>query len=132
MKIVVIGATGNVGTSVVRALWAQPEREFQHTGCDHLRAHVADQRPGPIERRRSEVLAAPLHDVARAVAHAAADAFDRLVHELALDAIGLHACEVVLAGLLAPKLPFGPRPFVEERRHVRDEILHHGVAESFR
>jgi 3-methyladenine DNA glycosylase AlkD len=26
---------------VARALWAQPEREFQHTGCDYLRAHVA-------------------------------------------------------------------------------------------
>lgn len=25
---------------VARALWAQPEREFQHTGCDYLRAHV--------------------------------------------------------------------------------------------
>lgn len=26
--------------AVARALWAEPEREFQHTACDYLRAHV--------------------------------------------------------------------------------------------
>jgi 3-methyladenine DNA glycosylase AlkD len=26
--------------AVARALWAQPEREFQHTGCDYLRRHI--------------------------------------------------------------------------------------------
>ena len=26
--------------AIARALWAQPEREFQHTGCDYLRAHI--------------------------------------------------------------------------------------------
>lgn len=26
--------------AAARALWAQPEREFQHAGCDYLRAHV--------------------------------------------------------------------------------------------
>ena len=26
--------------AVARALWDQPEREFQHTGCDYLRRHV--------------------------------------------------------------------------------------------
>jgi len=26
--------------AVVLALWAEPEREFQHTGCDYVRAHV--------------------------------------------------------------------------------------------
>ena len=25
---------------VTRALWAEPEREFQHTGCDYLRSHI--------------------------------------------------------------------------------------------
>jgi len=28
-------------SAVARALWAEPEREFQHTGCDYLRAHIA-------------------------------------------------------------------------------------------
>ena len=35
--------------AVARALWAQPEREFQHTGCDYLRAHVAGATAGFVE-----------------------------------------------------------------------------------
>jgi 3-methyladenine DNA glycosylase AlkD len=27
--------------AVARALWGEPEREFQHTACDYLRAHIA-------------------------------------------------------------------------------------------
>ncbi|MGH9224096.1 MAG: DNA alkylation repair protein [Acidimicrobiales bacterium] len=27
--------------SVARALWSEPEREFQHAGCDYVRAHIS-------------------------------------------------------------------------------------------
>ena len=27
--------------AVLRALWAEPERELQHAGCDYVRAHIA-------------------------------------------------------------------------------------------
>ena len=35
--------------AVARALWAQPEREFQHTGADYLRAHVGVAGAGFVE-----------------------------------------------------------------------------------
>jgi len=35
--------------AVARALWAQPEREFQHTGADYLRRHVGVAGPGFVE-----------------------------------------------------------------------------------
>ena len=35
--------------AIARALWAQPEREFQHTGCDYLRAHIDAAGVGFIE-----------------------------------------------------------------------------------
>ena len=34
---------------MVRVLWAEPEREFQHTACDYLRTHVGVTGPRFIE-----------------------------------------------------------------------------------
>src|SRR5450759_1420836 len=58
--------------------------------------YVVDQCPRAIERRRAEVSGIPVHDVTRAVAHAAADAFDRGVDLLALRRLGEHARTAVL------------------------------------
>ena len=35
--------------AVLRALWAQPEREFQHTGCDYARAHIGVASSGFVD-----------------------------------------------------------------------------------
>lgn len=35
--------------AVGRALWAEPERELQHAGCDYLRAHVPVAGPGFVD-----------------------------------------------------------------------------------
>ena len=42
--------------AVARALWREPEREFQHTGCDYLRAHVAVAGPSLVDVVRKLVV----------------------------------------------------------------------------
>jgi len=86
--------------------------------------HIVRERPCPVERGGPEIFGFPRDDVARAVAHATADAFDRFIDEHALSRLGFHAREVVAALALAFELALCLRPLVEESRHVRDEILH--------
>ena len=47
-------------------------------------AHVVDQRPGAVERRRTEIILVPGHHIAGRMADAAADAFDAGVGGLPL------------------------------------------------
>lgn len=42
--------------AVARALWAQPEREFQYAACDYLRAHVSVAGPSFVEVVRELVM----------------------------------------------------------------------------
>jgi 3-methyladenine DNA glycosylase AlkD len=35
--------------AVARALWREPEREFQHTGCDYVRAHIGVAGPSFLD-----------------------------------------------------------------------------------
>ena len=48
-------------------------------GAIRAGTHVVHQRPGPVERRGPQIIGIPPDDVARRVAHAATDAFDRRV-----------------------------------------------------
>lgn len=54
--------------AVARALWAEPEREFQHTGSDYLRAHVGVAGPGFIEVVRELVITKSWWDTVDALA----------------------------------------------------------------
>src|SRR5687767_8822715 len=86
--------------------------------------HVVRERPCTVERSGPEIIRPPRYDVARAVADTTADAFDTFVGQLSFPTLRGHPCEVVLARPLSPELPLGPRPLVEKRRHVGDEVFH--------
>src|SRR3989441_13251719 len=86
---------------------------------------VLDQRPGAVERRRAEVVRIPGDDVAGAVAHAAANAFDPRIHLLSVRRIRGYASEVVAPCLSTSKAAFCSRPLVEELAHVGDQIADH-------
>ena len=88
-------------------------------------AYVVDQGPGAVQRRRPEVVGVPGDDIARAVAHPAADALDGDIREPALLRSGRHAREIILPGLRAFEISVRFRPFIEERGHVGDEVPHH-------
>src|SRR5690348_3007 len=85
-------------------------------------AHVVDERPRAVQRRGTEIIALPADDVARRVADRATDALDRRVDRPALWRRGRDLRKIVLAGCRRLELALRGRPFVEERRHVDDEI----------
>ena len=62
-----------------------------------LVAHVVDQRPGAVERRRAEIIRVPRHHVAGRIADAAADAFDAGVGRLPFGRCRRHHGEILLA-----------------------------------
>ena len=75
-------------------------------------ANIVDERPGAVERRGAEKIRLPCHDIARRVAHAAADAFDRGIDRLSRRGVGANAREIVLARRCGLELPPGARPLV--------------------
>src|SRR5436305_8831061 len=81
-------------------------------------AYIVDQRPRPIERRRTEIARIPAHHVATRVAHRAADAFDGGVDRAPLRRLGRHFRERVMARRGRRELTFGACPLVEELAHV--------------
>src|SRR5688500_3974282 len=87
--------------------------------------HVVHERPGAIERRRPEVIRIPLHHVARRVAHAAADALDAGVGELARRRARRHRHEIILLRLPPAKLALRARPLAEELAHVDHQVADH-------
>src|SRR5439155_1463840 len=88
-------------------------------------ALILDQGPGAVERRRAEIIRIPGDDVAGAVAHAAADAFDPRIHLPSVCGIGGYASEVVAPSFSTPEAAFCTRPLVEEPAHVGDQIADH-------
>ncbi len=89
-------------------------------------AHVVYERPCAIQRRRAQIVAAPLHDVARRIAHTAADALDASLQCLRLLAGRLYCSKIIAPRARAFILPFGARPLVEELAHVGGEVAHDG------
>src|SRR5438552_14209149 len=85
-------------------------------------ALVLHQRPRPVQRRRAEIFRVPGDDIAGAVAHRTADAFDAGVDRLAGLGIRTHPGEIVLSRAAALEATPGTSPLVEEAAHVRDEI----------
>src|SRR5205807_6632262 len=81
-------------------------------------AHVVDQAPGAVERGRAEILGIPRHYVAGGVADAAADAFDGGIRRLALARLRRNQGKIGSALCRWLVLSLGPRPFVEELRHI--------------
>ena len=69
--------------AVALALWAEPEREFQHTGCDYLRAHVGVGGTGFIAVVRELVTTKSWWDTVDALAAHAAGPLVRHHRELA-------------------------------------------------
>src|SRR4051812_43280020 len=76
-------------------------------------ARIVDQRPRTVQRGWPEIIRIPGDDVAGAVAHAAADAFDRGIDFPALRRIGQHAREFVVARAAAAEIAFCARHLVE-------------------
>jgi 3-methyladenine DNA glycosylase AlkD len=69
--------------SVARALWAEPEREFQHSGCDYLRTHIRVAGPAFIGVVHELVTTKPWWDTVDALAAHTAGPLVRLHPELA-------------------------------------------------
>ena len=63
----------------VAGVTARVARDSREPRATRTVAHVVHQRPGPVERRGPQIIGIPPDDVARRVAHAATDAFDRRV-----------------------------------------------------
>src|SRR5207249_5165604 len=78
----------------------------------HHIALVLDQRPGAVERRRTEIIRVPRDDFAGAVAHAAADAFDPRIDLPPVCGIGGYAREVVAPCFSTRTAAFCTRPLV--------------------
>ena len=85
-------------------------------------ARVVLKRPGAIERRGSEIAWVPPHHIARGVAHAAADAFDRGIDRAPLRRCWLDPREIVAPRRRRLELASGLCPLIEETAHVGDEI----------
>src|SRR5689334_6045592 len=68
-------------------------------------ALIVHERPRPRKSSRPEVVRFPAHHVARAVAHGAADTFDRFVYALAFFRLRENTREVVGARCTPTKLP---------------------------
>ena len=96
-------------------------------------AHVVDQRPGAVERRRAEIVLVPGHHVAGRIADAAADAFDAGVGGLPLAASPAAPRRSPLSGSgRARNSPCASLPLVEEVGHLDREVLDHAhVAQRF-
>ncbi len=95
-------------------------------------AHIVHQRPRTVERSRPEIVRIPRDHIARGMADPAADAFDAFVRGPALVAFRLHHREIVGDRIARLEEPARRLPFVEERRHVDREVLHHlEVAQRF-
>jgi len=95
-------------------------------------ARIVDERPRPVERRRAEVVAIPVHDVAARVTDAAADAFDRGIDLASRDADGTAR----RFSLLVPTED-GGFPTLEGRlcralkRRCVDGLIHFALGEPF-
>src|SRR5204863_5111628 len=61
-------------------------------------ASVIDERPRAIERSGAQKIGTPSDDIARGVAHAAADAFDAGVGGNPLRGIGRYAHKIITSG----------------------------------
>src|SRR5688500_8019175 len=80
------------------------------------------QSPGPVERRRPQIVPIPGDHLARAVADPAADAFDAGIRRLSVLGGWRHGGEIVLLRAGRLELPFRPCPLVEELAHVGDQV----------
>jgi len=69
--------------AAARALWAEPERELQHAGCDYLRAHIGVAGPSFIEVVRHLVTTKSWWDTVDTLAAHAAGPLVRRHPELA-------------------------------------------------
>ena len=90
-------------------------------------ARIVDERPGAVERRRAEVVGIPADDVARRVADAAADAFDRRRRlRGARGDAGAIARERRRARVaVGTNAPLARAHLSKNARHVGDEVAHH-------
>ena len=84
---------------------------------------VVDERPGAIEGGRPEIVRAPPHNVAGAMAHGAVDALDACVHRAPRIGGGVDRGHRFASGHCAFEAPARAPPLVEERRRIAHEIL---------
>ena len=88
-------------------------------------AFVVDQRPGPGERRRAQIVRVPAHRIAGRVAYAAIDAFDGSVGRFSRRRIWPDLRDRVMSRLGRRKGALRLLPFFKKRLHVGGEILDH-------
>src|SRR6185437_13869134 len=81
-------------------------------------ARIVDQRPGTVERGRTEIIVVPAHGVAGRIADAAIDALDRLVDGDAGGLVRLDGRDRIGAGLRRREHALRLLPLLEEARHI--------------
>ncbi len=88
-------------------------------------AFVIHQRPGAIERRRTEIAGIPAHGIAAGMANTAIDAFDACIGRHTRRRVRPNLRDRVVPRFCRRKDTLGVLPLLEEGLHVGGQILDH-------